>query len=281
MAAAAGSGDLARRLGVAAVGIPLAVAVTWAGGLAFALGLSFLAVVSAWEYARMVERRSVRLPLALAAGGAALFPPVVLYLGPSGAWLAAVLLLFAASAYGMMRRTPAEGPIRTAAATAFGALYLGGLLSFGVPLRETLVPADRLGGTLLFFLPVVVTWGADTAAYFGGRAFGRRRLAPIVSPNKTLEGAAAAVAAATLCTVAYGHLLSPVARRVGTDGLAVLGLLLGAAAVLGDLVESALKRECAVKDASGLLPGHGGVLDRLDSLLWSIPVAYLFLAGGV
>ena len=166
----------------------------------------------------------------------------------------------------------------TAAATSIGALYVGGLLSFGIGLREGLL-ADPLQGTLLFFLPVAVTWLADTAAYFGGRALGKRPMAPKISPNKTVEGGVSGLLAGPIGVVAYTMLLLPdLADALGVPMLLLLGLIVSSAAILGDLAESALKRECGVKDSSNLLPGHGGVLDRLDSLLWSIPAAYLFLS---
>lgn len=270
--------DLGRRLLVAVAGIPLAIIVVYAGGLAFALGLGVLAATAMWEYARMMANRGLRVPLSIGTVGAALLPLVVLYLGSRGAWSAVALLLLVGTGYGMLRCPPAEGPITTAAVTVLGVLYLGGLLSFGVPLRESLL-SGRTEGTLLFFLPVALTWLADTAAYFGGRRFGRRRLAPRISPNKTIEGAAAAVVAGPVGAMLFGLWILPaIGDRLGPAGLVALGLVVSGAAILGDLVESALKRECAVKDSSNLLPGHGGLLDRLDSLLWSIPAAYLFLA---
>ncbi len=168
-------------------------------------------------------------------------------------------------------------PFQTAALTFTAVLYVGGLLSFGVSLREYL--PDRLEGTLLFFLPVVVTWVVDTAAYTGGRALGRRKMAPAISPNKTVEGGVSGLLAGPVATVIYSWFALPdIADSLGLGLLVVLGLVLAAAAILGDLAESSLKRECQVKDSSALLPGHGGLLDRMDSLLWTIPVAYFFLA---
>ena len=164
-------------------------------------------------------------------------------------------------------------------------MYVGGLLAFGIPLREggVLVPEAsrpgdaRIAGTLLFFLPVVLTWIADTAAYGGGRAFGKRPLAPRVSPNKTVAGAVAALLASLLTAFLYPRLLLPDIWTLGIPLTLVFGLVVGALAILGDLAESALKRECGVKDSSSLLPGHGGMLDRLDSVLWALPAAFFLL----
>ena len=276
-------GDLRTRLLVAAVGVPVTGAVVFAGGLLFASGLGLLAAVGYWEYAAMYRQGSPRPFVALGAVGAGMLPIVVLYAGLSGAWLFVPILLMACGAYGMARVPISESPVACAALTAFGVLYVGGLISFGIPLRTgpladfPFLEVDRLGGTLLFFFPVVVTWLADTAAFFGGRRLGRRKLAPMVSPNKTVEGALAALAAGPIVAVLYGFVLLPEAWRLAPLTAAAFGFVVASLAIMGDLVESALKRERDVKDASNLLPGHGGLLDRLDSLLWALPAAYLFL----
>lgn len=269
--------DLAQRLAVAAVGIPLCVAAVYAGGTLFAFGLALLAGVAMGEYVTMYRARGARAFLVLGIAGASALPVLALAAGPVTAWALAAGYLLLVSAAAMLRVRPEEEPIRGAALTFFGVLYVGGLLSFSVPLRESFA-AGRLEGTLLFFLPVAVTWLADTAAFIGGRSWGRRPLAPHISPNKTVEGALSALAVGPLAALAYGTLLLPLAGApLGPDRLLLLGGLLAAAAIVGDLVESILKRECRVKDSSDLLPGHGGVLDRLDSLLWAFPVTYLFL----
>lgn len=278
------TGDLTRRLAVAGVGIPLCVAVTWVGGWVFVTGVAVLATVSAREYLGLFGgaggRRPLRTPTLV---GAAAFPLLVHLLGPGGAWLSVPAFLMVLGPWALATRPPEEGPVASAALSAFGVLYLGGLLGFAVPLRG--VTDDAVAGTLLFFLPVTVTWIADTAAYFGGRRFGRRKLAPRVSPNKTWAGAVSALVAGPLAALAYRLFLLPLAGTAGAAGgsglspmlALLLGSLVAGAAILGDLVESALKRECDAKDSSNLLPGHGGLLDRLDSLLWTIPVAYVFL----
>ena len=269
--------DLGRRLTVAAIGIPLTVAVTYAGGVLFAAGLGVLAAVAVWEVGRMLASRSDRfayVPGILCAGS---LPIVVYYAGASGAWIVTAVTLILVAGSTSLRIAPEDRPFQTAALTVTAALYVGGLLSFGVPLRETFSD-DAVRGTAYFFLPVALTWLADTGAYFGGRRFGRRKMAPRISPNKTVEGGVSGLLAGVFGALAYGYLLLPtLAERLGPAGLVALGLVAAGAAAIGDLAESALKRECGVKDSSSLLPGHGGMLDRLDSLLWSIPVAYFFL----
>lgn len=276
--------DLAMRLAVAVIGVPLCALVVFLGGTVFAVGLGLLAAVAYREFAQL-HTTAPRPFVALGAAGAGLFPLVVLYGGPSAAWLLATGLLMTFGAYGMARVPVSEKPVGAAGLTAFGALYIGGLLSLGVPLREgSIVSAmaigdpERLAATAFFFYPVVVTWLADTAAYFVGRALGRRRLAPVVSPNKTVEGAIAALVAGPVSALAYAVVL-PGSWRLGAGTAIAFGLVVAGFAIIGDLVESALKRERAVKDSSNLLPGHGGLLDRLDSLLWALPAAYFFFAA--
>jgi phosphatidate cytidylyltransferase len=115
-------------------------------------------------------------------------------------------------------------------------------------------------------------WAGDAAAYYGGRALGRHKLAPTISPNKTVEGSIAGLAGSVLAGVGLGSLLLsfPIAL------LAIASFAAGIAGQLGDLAESALKRSAGVKDSSSLLPGHGGMLDRLDSLLFAAPVFFWF-----
>jgi len=132
----------------------------------------------------------------------------------------------------------------------------------------------------LLLLVLGLVWIADTAAFFAGNAFGRHRLAPSISPGKTWEGVAGAIAAALVYAILFALPGAPLSAYVGGAGwVAYLGavVLLCAVSILGDLFESALKRRAGVKDSGSLLPGHGGVLDRLDSMLSSLPVAALLL----
>jgi phosphatidate cytidylyltransferase len=125
---------------------------------------------------------------------------------------------------------------------------------------------------------MALVWVADIAAYFAGRAFGRHKLAPAISPGKTWEGVAGAIAGVLI----YGAAVlsySPLAGKLPlpTAALAALLVLLTAVSVMGDLFESLLKRQAGIKDSSQLLPGHGGVLDRIDALTSTLPVAALIL----
>jgi len=148
------------------------------------------------------------------------------------------------------------------------ALYLGGFMLFYLPLRAQ--PSILPGFWVMALL--VLSWVSDSSAFFIGRAFGRTRLAPAVSPNKSVEGAIAGLVAPGL----VGLLLAPV---VGVSPLVMggYGLVIAVGTVVGDLIESVLKRQTGVKDSGVLIPGHGGLLDRMDSLLLCAPLAVLYL----
>jgi phosphatidate cytidylyltransferase len=195
------------------------------------------------------------------------------------AWMLAVL------GAAVARRGPEQRPLAAVAVTILGTLYASWLLSFAMVLRHPmpgLAGGARIGTALLFF-PLVVTWIGDTAAYAGGTAFGGPKLAPVVSPNKTWSGAAAGLFAGVATALIYSAV---VFRRVGVSvGIVeamTMGAAIGVAGQLGDLVESLIKREAGVKDSSTLIPGHGGVLDRLDALYFALPVtAMLYAALGI
>jgi phosphatidate cytidylyltransferase len=185
--------------------------------------------------------------------------------------LAAVILAGLVSLAGM---APSSSAIPTAALTFMAPMYVG--LPIGV-----LVWIDAVYGREALLLPIAIVAASDTAQYYSGRAFGRRQLAPAVSPAKTVEGAIGGlVAAAVVAALVAPRWLSAVATpagRVSTLVAAGLGAMLALAGMLGDLFESFLKRSAGVKDSSALIPGHGGVLDRVDSHLFAAPLYYLFL----
>ena len=269
------AGDLSRRLSVAAIGIPIVLFVAWTGGAMMAAGLGILAGIGVWECGRMLTAAGGRFLLHPAIAAAAAMPYIAWELGAGAVLTFLTFVFLALIGIGSLRIPPPDKPFRAAAVSFASVAYVGGLISYALLLRESLTPDPRVGFAF-FLLPVGITWLSDTAAYFTGRAIGRRPMAPIISPNKTIEGGVAALAAGPLAAVLAGAFV-PELAAIGTVWIGLIGFLIAAAAILGDLVESSLKRECGVKDSSSLLPGHGGLLDRMDSLLWAIPVAYLSL----
>lgn len=235
---------------------------------AFALFIGVFLLLSAWEWGGLCGfarpgRALFMLGLALAAALAWWFQVrFALTVIGSGFWL---LALIAVPAYPSGQRLWALPAVRATA----GALML-------VPAWAglTLLQA-RSGGAWLVLWTMVVVWAADIGAYFAGHAFGRRKLAPQVSPGKTLEGLGGGVVAALILSAAIAALAG-----IGTDALAlglVVSLVVIAASVIGDLMESLVKRVAGVKDSGTLLPGHGGILDRVDAVLAAAPVAALLL----
>lgn len=268
--------NLAQRLAVAAVGIPVVLGVAWIGGALMAAGLGVLAVLGVREIGTMAAARRWPFFTRLAPAAAAVVPAVAWVFGAPGTIACLTLLLAVFLAVATLRIPPEEGPWLATALSLTAVLYVGGLISFALLLREDLAGGGSIGFRL-FLVPLAVTWLADTAAYFGGRAFGRRPLAPIVSPNKTIAGAVAALVAGPVAFIAIVHGAIPELAGTHVGFLAAAGSIVAAAAILGDLAESALKRETGVKDSSNLLPGHGGLLDRMDSLLWAFPASWAVL----
>jgi len=165
---------------------------------------------------------------------------------------------------------PDRGKLATTAATVFAPLYLGLPLGGLASVRWT----DGREAAILVVLAVVVS---DTSQYYAGRMFGRRLLAPVISPKKTIEGAFGGFVGGTILMVALGAWWLP---AVPAPARALLGLAVVGLGIIGDLFESMLKRAAAVKDSSSLIPGHGGVLDRIDALLLAAPVYVAVLTYG-
>ncbi len=286
-------GETARRVGVAAVGIPVVLGATWLGGWALAVLLAAAAAVAAAELYGLGRARGAApfafIGMAASAGLVLLAQAASGYQAWAGAALGLVLaVLLACMVAAVWLRWPAGEPLTDAALTVAGVLYTGGALSFGVFLRDlpdaapafSAVPWHR---TAFFLLPLVTTWAGDTSAYFAGRAFGRRKLFPAASPGKTVAGGVAGLLGSVVAAgvlVNFSLARSP-ALTVGVPLALGLGAALGVAAQLGDVAESVMKRWAGVKDSGRILPGHGGMLDRIDALLLAIPAAYglVVLAG--
>lgn len=272
--------ELTTRVLAALVAAPLALVMVYLGGLPLATFLAAVSVGCAWELFRIARAGGLDpldplgIPLAGAIPLAAYSATIGLYRPTLG--LAAMALLVILSAVIWVRGTHGH-PLGAAAVTVIGVLYTGGLLSFGYALREYPYAIGNRAGTVLVAFPLVLTWASDIGAYFVGRAIGGRKLIPAVSPGKTVSGALGGLVTTIVVSWLYVRFaLVPLASLTMTVPAALLfGAIISVSAQIGDLVESLLKREANVKDSSRLIPGHGGLLDRLDSLLFVLPVAYL------
>ncbi len=271
-------GELAKRVAVAAVGIPIALGAGYLGGYWLAAFLAAFAAAAASELCQMYRGRGMPSAPRVAAVTAAAF--VMLAAGvPSTDFVvwATVLTLSVATALTIGTR-PEQQPGLIVVISVFAAAYTGGLLAFSLWLRGLGDAGPGWSGAAILFLPVAVTWLGDTAAYSVGRAIGRHKLAPVISPKKTWEGAIAGLLATAVGVVAYIELTRPLVPWTMVLWEAVaFGIAISVAGQLGDLFESRFKRDCGVKDSSNLLPGHGGALDRVDSLLFVFPVAYAYI----
>jgi phosphatidate cytidylyltransferase len=285
---------LGHRVAFSAVAIPVALAAAYAGGWVLAALLAVVAVLATREVYDLAAASGVDplrrsglgaaavLPLATfwAKGSEVHFAEPALYLG--ALWLLMVV------AFAAWRRGPGGRPLSAIAVTVFGVLYVPGLLSFAIVLRHpTGVGLESGLGTALLFFPLALTWIGDTAAMAGGKLIGGPRLAPTLSPAKTWAGAASGFAGTLLAAWAYAAwILNPLGHPWGRElplvGALLAGALISVSGQAGDLSESLLKREVGVKDSSTLIPGHGGMLDRVDSLLFALPVtAGIFRVFGV
>jgi phosphatidate cytidylyltransferase len=274
------SRNLTQRIAFAAVAIPAVVGLLWWGGWPLAGVLAVLGVLGAREVYDLARRQQIvpldgiglaaaaAIPLATywAKGSETRWAEPALFVG--ALWLLAVLSL------AMRLRGPEDRPLPAVAITVFGALYASALPSFLITIRHGPHAAvQNWPLAVLALLPLVLTWICDTAAMAVGSSIGGPRLAPVLSPHKTWAGAISGFAAAVLAAIALGTWVLPrFGLSLEVSQLALLGGLIGLAAQIGDVAESLFKREAGVKDSSALIPGHGGVLDRLDSLYFVIPV---------
>ena len=254
-----------KRVATAAVLLPLLIGtVLYGRGWPFSLLALAVALLCAVEYFRMfLPSPADRWP-GIAATGLACVSGALL---PFPAAVSAILLCVALAAFRFLSAegTPEER-VRSAALSVLGVVYVGGFLSTWP--RTLLLPV----GEHWVLLGIVAVAAGDTFAYFVGRAIGKRPLSPRMSPNKTVEGAIGGLMASVLCSAAYAAVFLPGIRTWFILGAAAI---LGSAGQAGDLFESMLKRAAGVKDSGNLLPGHGGLLDRVDGIIAAGPVLHL------
>jgi phosphatidate cytidylyltransferase len=276
-----GDASLPLRIASALVFLPLFVLAARAGGLVWLLFTLIVVGLGIREFYRMMETKGLA-PHWKSGTFAGLLLPIGTYLrlqtGRIAEWNLGALftVLVGAILLAELRRGAGKQAVANIAATLLGVVYLGWFGSHIELLRE-LPRAWHLPyalGASFAILPFFLVWVCDTAAYAVGLAFGRTRLMPDVSPQKSVEGAiaglVAAVGAAFLARAWFAPYLT------ATDA-ALLGTLVGVLGQLGDLVESLLKRDAEAKDTSRIIPGHGGVLDRFDSVLFAAPVTAYYL----
>lgn len=288
--------ELAQRVAVVLLGVPVAAAAVYWGGWVLGVALAAVAAGGTFELYRLAGYRGVQpfvLPGALAAGLLVLITagrPDPLLAAPL-LWTLVLVLLLVAAIAAIFTHGVEGHPLLAVSVTVAGALFTGGTLAYALYLRHLPVvdpavwPASdperaAWAGRALVAYPVLLTWVNDSFAFFGGRRWGRRKLAPAVSPGKTVQGALAGLVGTVLLGAVYAGLVFqrwlglPIGLLAGIGGAVVISLI----AQLGDLAESLIKREAGVKDSGSIFPGHGGILDRFDALFFTVPAAYWYLA---
>ena len=286
--------DLVVRLLSAAVLVPAVIYLIVLGGLPYLATVVVIILLGQREFYRLIEDKGAQplVSYGLVAGAAL---PVVAYVGNE---YHATLLMTATLLAVMVRqlgKQQIKDSLASISGTFFGVFYVGWLLSHTIVLRQfhdsviarfgrdavvQLGIAQEAGIFFMIYTLTVVIW-CDAGAYFAGRAYGRRKLAPKISPGKSVEGAIGGVIAGALAGLLAKGLFDvfwpALSHPLGWVAALVFGVVISVVAIVGDLVESLLKRDAAVKDTGTLLPGFGGVLDRIDSPLLGIPVMYYLL----
>lgn len=274
--------ELWKRVIVALFGAPLVLLLCYLGEFYFLFLVALISTVSLWEFYEMLRLHEVH-PYRKTGVVTAIFFLLVTYWLPQQmfpALVAVTLFVF------LMHLTAQSGNAsRNAAYTLIGIIYIPVLLSTLLLLRNNFaewqpsvtVEYGAYGGGVLIILTFLAIWLCDSAAYFGGKSYGRHKLSPTISPNKTVEGAVSGFLAAVLVFWGAAQLLLP---QLPTGYALAAGIIVGVFGQTGDLVESRFKRDNNVKDTSSILPGHGGMLDRFDSLIFVSPFLWsLFYFG--
>ena len=260
-------GALARRLLSTLLLLPLFVWMVidgpkWLFGVAMVLA----GALGQWEFTGMFERTGIRTFRRLGLlGGSALTASFALPASERATFAAVLLVLLGAGL--LLRREAGRSAWEPVAVTLLGICYVNWLLGYTVWLR------DLDAGVEWILLLVSVTWLGETAAYLVGSTLGRHKLAPTISPRKTVEGAIAQLVVSVLAALGARAWFFP---ALSAESAIAVGLLLGVVGQVGDLIESAIKRSVSTKDTGRLIPGHGGMLDRVDSLLVNTPVLFYY-----
>lgn len=250
----AGTSNLTLRIASALVMAPVAIGAAYLGGWPFALFWGLAAIAVLWEWTTLVAGPGHRVMFVSAAGALGIATFVVWLHRPIAALMIIALAAFAAAVF---------APRRCRAWVIAGVVYAGLMLLAPVVLRD-----DPDYGLFAIVLLFAIVWSTDIFAYFAGRTFGGPKLCPAISPKKTWSGAIAGTAGAVLVSLALAHYFG----SFNWIAIAVVALLLSMLSQAGDLLESWVKRRFGAKDASHLIPGHGGVMDRLDGF-WAAAVA--------
>jgi len=263
---------LKKRIISAIIGILLLIFLIFAGSLPFFLTVSMITILAVREYSRILEIKSKLLQAILSFSAVLVVFNVYLisnnfnYL-PSG--IIFFIIIFALYLYNLKNYQEKEF-IKNISYQLFSVIYIGGGLSFAVFLRD--INQEPFVNTAALWLVLIATWLTDSGAYFVGKKFGKKAMAPVISPNKTIAGAVGGI-----LTTAVFIILASIFLEVFNIYYLIFAFLFPVVAIMGDLFESCIKRDFGVKDTGTIIPGHGGILDRFDSFIFTAPFTYYFI----
>ncbi|HPT87101.1 MAG TPA: phosphatidate cytidylyltransferase [Bacillota bacterium] len=249
----------------------------WVGGIYYTLAIGLLITLAMLEYIELLKKQNFRPQIRLLLGISLLLLALIhvilnhpglepwnsIYRSERMINLVMIVAFFAAIIHELLRGNPEQG-LLNAAVNFFGTVYIGLMFAYILLLRY--IPGQNV---FYILFTILVTWANDSAAYFIGINFGKHKLCPKISPKKSVEGAIGGLVGGLLVSLGMG-----IVYRQPLWAMLVLGTVVVVAGQFGDLIESIIKRNAGVKDSGNFLPGHGGVLDRFDSLLLAAPVVY-------
>jgi phosphatidate cytidylyltransferase len=263
---------LTQRILVVLVLLPIGITLILVGGLPYDLFMTLVLALSGWEYARMFRKAGWQPGMILVVASVTLLALVRSFFSFQYVdWIFCLLVMLSMAYHLFQFEKGRDQAAIDFCITLGGILYLGWLGSYLISVRSL------TNGMWWILLVLPTVWSADVGAYFIGSHFGKHLLAPRLSPKKTWEGYFAGVISGTLGGMLIAYLISLQMPGVALGQGALLGFLLGVLTPLGDLGESMLKRMAGVKDSSQLLPGHGGVFDRIDSWIWAVVIGFYLI----
>jgi phosphatidate cytidylyltransferase len=265
--------NLSSRVLVSIIAIPIILAASYFGSFFFYAFVIIVSLIAYYEFTLMVQRKNV-FPNLVFGGVAIAFILSNQYKPFLGIFTVFVVIVLLVTLIELFRNK--SSALLNISTTLLGVFYIGLFSSALMAIREFYPNIDNLysrGGFIVISMLASI-WICDSAAYFIGTAIGKHKLFPRISPNKSWEGAISGLVFAVITMIAAKFI---VLEFFTTQSAIIIGLLIGIFGQTGDLIESMFKRDVDVKDSSGIIPGHGGVFDRFDSLLYSSPVVWLYL----
>jgi len=263
---------LKKRIASAVIGILILILLIFSGSLIFAAAVSAIVFIGLKEYCKMISLDIKSSRIIIYFSGFLLiinsyFSVNDFFNLPYGIIIFIIIILLYLD---LLLNYDDRNFLKNLSYQFFGIIYIAGGMSFAVFLRD--FSLEPFQNTFALWLVLIATWITDSGAYFSGKKFGKKQLAPKISPNKTIVGAIGGILSTAIFILLVGYFLDIISFY-----WIVFSFLLPATAIIGDLFESCLKRNLGVKDTGNIIPGHGGILDRFDSFIFTAPFTYYFL----